>query len=753
VTSLCQYREVWCVDFEFSALPGERPTPLCVVARELHSGQLSRVWLDSDLRLSPPYLTGPDTLFVAYYASAELGCHQALDWPMPPLILDLFVEFRCRTAGLPVPCGSGLLGALAYFGLDAMDAVEKDTMRQLALRGGPYTAAERQALLDYCQADVDALTRLLAAMLPGIDLSRALLRGRYMAAAARMEWTGTPIDVEALDRLRENWQRLRGRLIAAVNKDCGVYVPADRAPIDPQSRLGAAILQEAQEWGIDPEQLADAVEYFWHEEREATREAAEARKAARKITGLTPERINQWEDAGHDPASWPGLDEQARQLAGLHPALGIGRGYVTEDGYDDTHYAALLWDTLRDHTEGAKPRYHPDIVRHAAKMVAANPHDADATRPMQFSAERFAAFLAREGIPWPRLESGALALDDDTFHEMERAYPEKIGPIRQLRHTLSQLRLNKLAVGKDGRNRVLLSAFRSCTGRNQPSNAAFIFGPSCWLRSLIKPEPGRAIAYVDWSQQELAIAAALSGDPKMQDAYKSGDFYLTFAKMAGAVPATATKNSHAAERDQFKVVSLGVLYGLSADGLARKLNVPPCYGRELLRLHQQTFPRFWEWSERIEMTGMLHGRLQTVFGWTVHVGPNANPRSLRNFPMQGNGAEMLRLACCLATERGIRVCAPVHDALLVEGAAGDIEEVVAVTQAAMREASEVVLWGFPLRTEAKIVRYPDRYMDPRGERMWTLAIRLLDTFDGRKPLAPVPPLASVPPLAWMLGDP
>jgi len=59
-------------------------------------------------------------------------------------------------------------------------------------------------------------------------------------------------------------------------------------------------------------------------------------------------------------------------------------------------------------------------------------------------------------------------------------------------------------------------------------------------------------------------------------------------------------------------------------------------------------------------------QLWTVFGWTIHTGAKVNPRSLRNFPMQGNGAEMLRLACCFATEQGIRVCAPVHDALLIE---------------------------------------------------------------------------------------
>ena len=138
-------------------------------------------------------------------------------------------------------------------------------------------------------------------------------------------------------------------------------------------------------------------------------------------------------------------------------------------------------------------------------------------------------------------------------------------------------------------------------------------------------------------------------------------------------------------------------------------------------------PDVLAWSQAAVDHAMLRGWLQTVFGWRVHVGPDANPRSLANFPMQANGAEMLRLACCLATERGIRVCAPIHDALLVEGPADEIETVVADTQAAMREASEVVLDGFALRTDATIVRHPDRYSDPRGERMWGVVHGILDS--------------------------
>jgi hypothetical protein len=331
--------------------------------------------------------------------------------------------------------------------------------------------------------------------------------------------------------------------------------------------------------------------------------------------------------------------------------------------------------------------------------------------------------LASREIPWPRLPSGSLCLKDDTFKEMARSYPA-VAPIRELRTTLSQLRVHELAVGLDARNRVLLSPFGSKTGRNQPSNSKFVFGPSAWLRSLIKPAPGRAVAYVDWSQQELAIAAALSGDEQMQQAYRSGDFYLSFAKMAGAVPPDATKKTHAAQREQFKTVSLGVLYGLSDYGLAMKLGIPTAYGRDLLRMHKDVFRRFWKWSDMVRDEGMLAGKLTTVFGWEAHTGKDANALSLRNFPMQGNGAEMMRVACCLATEEGITICCPVHDALLVEAGAAEIDAVVLRTQQIMQHASELVLDGFGLGTEAKLVKYPNRYMDPRGEVMWRTVMEL-----------------------------
>ena len=231
---------------------------------------------------------------------------------MPANVLDLFIEFRNRTNGLPTPAGSGLVGALAYFGIDHVEAGEKDAMRALVLRGGPWSEDERAQIVRYCERDGTALERLLPAMLPRIDLPRALLRGRYMKAAAAMEWNGTPIDTATLALLREYWTDIQDELIRKIDADYSVF-----------------------------------------------------------------------------------------------------------DG-------------------------------------------------RTFKADRWADYLARNSIPWPRLNSGRLDLSDDAFRQMAKAYPA-VAPMRELRSALSDLRLNDLAVGQDGRNRTILSAFRSRTGRNQPS--------------------------------------------------------------------------------------------------------------------------------------------------------------------------------------------------------------------------------------------------------------------------------------------
>ena len=228
------------------------------------------------------------------------------------------------------------------------------------------------------------------------------------------------------------------------------------------------------------------------------------------------------------------------------------------------------------------------------------------------------------------------------------------------------------------------------------ATARYIFGPSVWLRGLIQPPPGHAVVYIDWSAQEIGIAAALSGDPIMLAGYESGDPYIVFAKQAGAVPEDATKESHPVIREQFKQCALGVLYGLGALGLAERIGVLPIVARRLLQLHREIYHVFWSWSDRVVATANTMLRLHATFGWSARIGPDTKPNFALNYPMQANGAEMLRLACCLATESGIEVVAPVHDAMMICAPFDRLDADIERTRAAMAEASRVVLDGFEL---------------------------------------------------------
>ena len=131
---------------------------------------------------------------------------------------------------------------------------------------------------------------------------------------------------------------------------------------------------------------------------------------------------------------------------------------------------------------------------------------------------------------------------------------------------------------------------------------------------------------------------------------------------------------------------------------AHRIGQSPAHAAHLLALHRLTYLVFWRWIEGAVSYALVMNRIHSVFGWTLAVGSQVNPRSLQNYPMQSNGAEMLRLACSTATEQGVRVCIPVHDALLIEAPVDTLDTAIAQTQAAMADASRRVLAGFTLRS-------------------------------------------------------
>jgi DNA polymerase I len=335
----------------------------------------------------------------------------------------------------------------------------------------------------------------------------------------------------------------------------------------------------------------------------------------------------------------------------------------------------------------------------------------------------FVDYVKRNRMSWPSYPDGTLDERDKTFREMEGRYPQ-ISSLRELRYSISKLRLNDLSVGSDSRNRTLLGPYGSKTGRNQPSNSRYIFGPAKWIRFLITPSPGRALIHRDYKQQEVRIAAVVSGDVALLEACESGDVYLGIAEQLGFAPSEAV-------RDMFKTVVLGIQYGLGARTLASRIGISVFEATEILARLRARFRTFEAYAQSIADRAGLRLEVRTPFDWTMQCPPGINPRTVRNFPIQSAGAEILHIACILAERRNVRIIAPVHDAMMAEADLDRVEEVSTALDRVMRDAASVVLRGYELPTDQQIIRPGERYYDKRGAEMWGTVERLLAKLEVR----------------------
>jgi DNA polymerase I len=254
----------------------------------------------------------------------------------------------------------------------------------------------------------------------------------------------------------------------------------------------------------------------------------------------------------------------------------------------------------------------------------------------------------------------------------------------------------------------------------------------------VKPSEGRGISHIDYEQQEFLVAAALSGDRAMLRAYESGDAYMALATACGAAPPSATKATHREVRDVYKVVVIATLYGMGPAALAHDLGIQPADAEGLIRQICKTYPQYWIWSNNVAQTAKIRRRQTTCLGWQIRYPPiecddNTRHRELlakeertaRNWPVQATGAEILRVAILLGGEKGIRICAPAHDAVFVEDSAGAIDGATETMRQCMQLASEIVI-GIATRTEATVVEWPDRYRVDKGAPTWEELCKILN---------------------------
>jgi hypothetical protein len=241
-------------------------------------------------------------------------------------------------------------------------------------------------------------------------------------------------------------------------------------------------------------------------------------------------------------------------------------------------------------------------------------------------------------------------------------------------------------VGSDGMVRPYMNIYGAQTSRTQPASTGFMFLKPAWMRALVVPPKGKAMAGIDFGSQEFLLSALLSNDLEMIEAYMSGDPYLAFGKLRNVIPKDGTKATHKIEREMCKSSVLGISYAMTKYGLAIKMTADTgkiCSedeAQEWINEFYNAFPDLAEYKKDIEDSYEDDRFLKLSCGWYLF-GDNENPRSVGNFLVQGLGSTIMRKAVDIAVEKGVQVVKTLHDAIYIIYDIGDEKQILKLRDA------------------------------------------------------------------------
>jgi DNA polymerase family A len=378
-----------------------------------------------------------------------------------------------------------------------------------------------------------------------------------------------------------------------------------------------------------------------------------------------------------------------------------------------------LWNLVQENKSS--------VVRHLLRRFdpSYGSDNAIYTPEGESSYARLEQYLASIGVTaWPRLESGKLDTSGDAFRMMYGI--PGIEGLHALRDSLGVITRARIPIGRDGRNRPSLFPFGAATGRNAHSKS--IYNAHAGMRSFMVFPTDTIGCYLDWKTQEVAVAAALSGDEALRDAYLAGDIYYDLARICGLTndpDRKRWKDQNPEVRSRMKALQLAIGYGMGVPSLAKGLDRHPLVASAIIEKHRQAYPRFWQWRADMVQTAMLDRRIESAFGWPLRISSSPNKRTLYNFPMQSNGAEMLRLAAWRLCEAGIVPNMLIHDGILIEARS---KEEIAHTIEIMRAAGRDVCNGLEVGVDVdQMLEGGARYRDKRpvAKQMWDTIMNAL----------------------------
>ena len=230
------------------------------------------------------------------------------------------------------------------------------------------------------------------------------------------------------------------------------------------------------------------------------------------------------------------------------------------------------------------------------------------------------------------------------------------------------------------------------------------------IRQAFIAAPGKLLLAADYSQIELRIMAHLSGDERLLEAFAQGEdiHRATAAEVFGAKQDQVTSD----QRRVAKAINFGLIYGMSAFGLAKQLDTTRGEAQEYVNLYFERYPGVKEYMDKTKVRARELGFVETLFGRRLYL-PEINARNAQrrqyaertaiNAPMQGTAADIIKRAMIAVdgwiaqTDMDIQMVMQVHDELVFEVAAQSAEEAIKHITKQMVTAAEL---SVPLLVEA-----------------------------------------------------
>ncbi|HXW53419.1 MAG TPA: DNA polymerase [Myxococcota bacterium] len=229
------------------------------------------------------------------------------------------------------------------------------------------------------------------------------------------------------------------------------------------------------------------------------------------------------------------------------------------------------------------------------------------------------------------------------------------------------------------------------------------------FQACLRPEPPRTLLRFDYGGFELRILASLSQDPALKEIFNNGqDIHSMVAEAVFQTEVSKTKNAHL--RDQAKILNFGLIYGMGEHALAKQLKISRREAESMLKNYFKRFSQVHSLLKSLELKAKELGYGQTALGRRAYFSsedPGYVSRIARNMPIQGTGADIVKLALCRVHERlfheakSAQVVNLVHDELVIECDDEDTDHVSALVKQQMESAFLSILPDVPPEVSIK----------------------------------------------------